>query len=286
MIGKFRFLAALAALAALGAEATCDLSMDARADALPEYVLNGQDCLAQLPDGYAFDETYEAAIAARINAERTERGLPQLDIRIELRDAARWHSLDMAANDFFAHMGLDKRMPATRITAFDRTLLSSVQRENIAAVTGVFDWDTVVDRLHDGLMDSPSHKEAMLAEDVTHFAIGVVKRPSGVWLTELFVRQDGSFDSPVPLSIAAGTLMTQPATLADWSWSGLALRKDGKINDLKTPGGPTGRIPANATGVYALTVRGEKPGPTENSCRYIHFSGPRMEIVPGEKTSS
>ena len=286
MIGKFRFLAALAALAALGAEATCDLSMDARADALPEYVLNGQDCLASLPEGYAFDEGVELAIARLINAERTERGLPELDIRIELRDAARWHSLDMSANDFFAHMGLDDRLPATRITAFDRTLLSSVQRENIAAIKGAIDWDSVAGRLHEGLMDSPSHREAILADDVTHLAIGVVKRPNGIWLTELFVRQDGAFERPVPLSIAAGTLVDQPADLTGWTGSGLALRQKGKVTDLKTRGGATGRIPASASGVYALTVRGEQPGPTENSCRYMHFSGPRVLIVKRDEKSS
>lgn len=286
MIGKVRFLAAIAPLFALGAHAACDPSMDARASALPEYVLNGQNCLADLPEGYAFDEGLELAIAQLINAERTDQGLPELSLRIELRDAARWHSLDMAANDFFAHMGLDERLPATRITAFDRTLLSSVQRENIAAIKGAVDWDGVAGRLHEGLMDSPSHRKAILAEDVTHLAIGVVKRPDGVWLTELFVKQDGTFERPVPLSIAAGTLVDQPADLTDWTWSGLALRQKGKVTDLKTRGGATGRIPRSASGVYALTVRGEQPGPTENSCRYMHFSGPRVVIVKRDEKSS
>ncbi|MGB3626395.1 MAG: CAP domain-containing protein [Henriciella sp.] len=286
MFGKLRILAALFALAPFGAHALCDLSMEARAGEVDDYVLNGQACLADVPDGYAFDEDFESRIVDRINEARRAEGLDPLSVRNELRDAARWHSLDMAANDYFAHMGLDKRIPATRIFAFDRTLLSSVQRENIAAVMGAVNWDTVVDRLHDGLMDSESHREAILADDVNQIAVGIVRKPDGIWLTELFVKKDGAFDSPVPLSISADALVTQPATLDGWEWSGLALRQKGKITDLKTRGGHTGRIPGKASGVYALTVRGEQPGPVPNSCRYMHFSGPRVKIVPDEGKSS
>jgi uncharacterized protein YkwD len=286
MIGKVRILAALFALIPLGAHAMCDVSLDARSADLPEYVLNGQACLAELPDGYAFDEGFEAEIVELINDERRTRDLPELSVRIEMRDAARWHSLDMAVNEFFSHKGLDERLPAARIAAFDRTLLSSVQRENIAAVMGAVDWDTAVQKLHEGLMDSPGHRKAILADDVNQLAIGVVRSGDGVWLTQLFVKQDGSFEQPVPLSIAADTLIDQPATLSEWDWSGLALRQDGKVRDLKTRGGTTGRIPKDARGVYALTVRGEQPGPTENSCRYLHFSGPKVEIVRTDTQSS
>ncbi|MEQ9316271.1 MAG: CAP domain-containing protein [Henriciella sp.] len=279
-------LAGLSAFTSLGASAMCDLTMEGRADEVPGYVLNGQACLADLPDGYEFDEAFEAQIVELINSERRAEDLPPLSVRVELRDAARWHSLDMAANGYFAHMGLDKRQPATRITAFDRTLLSSVQRENIAAVMGAVDWDTVVDKMHAGLMDSPSHKKAILADDVNQLAVGIVKKPDGIWLTQLFVKQDGTFETPVPLSIAAGTLIEQPATIEEWSWSGLALRQKGKITDLRTPGGFKGRVPKDADGIYALTVRGEQPGPTPNSCRYLHFSGPRVKIVPDEAKSS
>ena len=52
----------IGALIPLGAHAMCDVSLDARSADLPEYVLNGQACLAELPDGYAFDEGFEAEI--------------------------------------------------------------------------------------------------------------------------------------------------------------------------------------------------------------------------------
>ncbi|MEM5515436.1 CAP domain-containing protein [Henriciella sp. AS95] len=286
MIGKARILAALFALVPLGAHAICDASIDARSTDLPDYVLSGQACLAEPPDGYSFDGAFEAEIVDLINEERRAHDLPALPVRIELRDAARWHSLDMAANDFFAHVSMDERLPAARITAFDRTLLSSIQRENIAAITGHVDWETAIKSLHDGLMDSPGHRKAILADDVNQLAIGIVTAKNGIWLTELFVKQDGAFEQPVPLRLAAGTLIDQPATIEDWEWSGLALRQGGKVNDLKTRRGARHRIPASADGVYALTVRGEKPGPTPDSCRYMHFSGPRVEIVPKPAGSS
>ncbi len=280
MRGKFLIPAALAALLAGPALADCNLSMDARAVDLPTYVENGQACLAVIPEGYNWDEAFETEFARLINHERRENGLAELKIRTELQDAARWHSLDMAANDFFAHMAPDERMPLRRITAFDRTLLSSVQRENIAAIKGHYDPETVVRSLHDGLMDSPGHRKAILANDVTHLAVGVVRKPDGVWLTELFVKQDGSFLTAVPTQLEAGSLVEQPAELEGWTWSGLALRKDGKVNDLPARGEGTGRLPKDAAGTYAFTVRGEKPGPTKNSCTYMHFSGPRIDVVP------
>lgn len=286
MRGIFVLLTIFGGVFAFQANAQCRISFAERANDIPTYVQNGQACLSDIPDGFTFDETLEARFAERINQTRRAHGLPTLVYRTELRNAARWHSLDMAANGYFAHMGLDKRQPATRITAFDRTLLSSVQRENIAAVMGAVDWDTVIEKMHAGLMDSPSHKKAILAADVNQLAVGIVKKPDGIWLTELFVKQDGTFEAPVPLSIAAGTLIEQPATIEEWSWSGLALRQKGKITDLKTPGGFKGRIPPKADGIYALTVRGEQPGPTPNSCRHLHFSGPRVKIVPGEAKSS
>lgn len=269
---------------AFQANSQCRISFTERARDIPTYVENGWACLDHVPEGYRFDEMLEARFAERINNTRKEHGLDTLTFRKELRKPARWHSLDMAANDFFNHQGLDKLMPKDRINALDRTLLTSLLMENIASITGNFDWDTVVDRLHTGLMNSPSHRDAILSPDVTHFALGVVKTERGVWLTELFVREDGTFDMPVPLKLEAGSVVRQPATLRRWSLKGLAVQGKGEAIDLPREGWAMGRMPSQLKGKIDFTVRGEKAGPQPNQTIYMHFHGPTVEVVPAHSS--
>lgn len=278
-IWPFIIAAGLSATLAPEALASCDLSVQSRPATLANYVEAGQACLSSLPDGYAIDETMEADFLERVNEARLAHRLPALKLRPQLTPAARWHSLDMAANSFFAHQGDDQRSASQRITAFDRTLLSSVQRENIAAIRGPFRRETIVERLHAGLMDSESHRQAILAEDISHIGLGVITRTNGVWVTQLFVRKDGEFSQPVPLQAHAGTEIRQAVSLKDWEASGLALRKDEKTTQVGREENLSGRIPASMRGPHSLTVRGKKPGPSADTCLYIYFTGPRMEIV-------
>ncbi len=273
-----------AAFFASQANADCRISLKERAADLPTYVSNGQACLQHIPNGFSFDESMEIMFRDRINETRTAHGLAPLKFRKELRNAARWHSLDMAANNFFNHKGLDASMPKDRITALDRTLLTSLLLENIASINGDFDWDTVVDRLHTGLMNSPSHRDAILQKDVTHFAMGVVKTDNGVWLTELFVREDGSFERPVPLRIEAGSLVNQPARLKDWRFKALALQASDEPVDLPTVSDFTASVPSEILGKLTFTVRGERPGPRPNTRSYMHFHGPTVVVVPAHSS--
>ncbi|WP_300381665.1 CAP domain-containing protein [Henriciella sp.] len=269
----------MSAAYALHADASCDLSSQSRAVSVASYVEDGKSCLEDLPGGYGIDPVMEAAFLAHVNKARLARDLPPLILRPELAPAARWHSLDMAANDFFSHKGSDQRSAGHRITAFDRTLLSSVQRENIAAIRGPYDPETVVKRLHDGLMNSKSHRQSILADDISHIGLGVITRRDGVWVTQVFVRQDGEFSRHVPLRIEAGSEIQQAVSLKGWAASGLAVRKSDKTTKIGSEGKLSGRIPTSMRGTYSLTVRGEKPGARKGSRLYIHFTGPRTEIV-------
>ena len=123
MRGFIVFLTMFSGIFAFQANSQCRISFTERARDIPTYVENGWACLDHVPEGYRFDEMLEARFAERINNTRKEHGLDTLTFRKELRKPARWHSLDMAANDFFNHQGLDKLMPKDRINALDRTLL-------------------------------------------------------------------------------------------------------------------------------------------------------------------
>lgn len=151
----FLFLLPLPALA-------CDLQIVGRPLAVASYVEMARPCLANPPAGYAFDEALESRFLELINAERKAAGLPALKLRTDLRDAARLHSLDMAVNGFFGHVGPDGRGPSERIAALDRTALADFSAENVATVSrpgARIGANFAVKRLHRNLMDSPSHRD-------------------------------------------------------------------------------------------------------------------------------
>ena len=101
----------------------CDLRIVGRPLAVAAYVEMAQPCLAWPPGGYGFEETLETRFLDLVNKERAAAGLAPLQMRRELTDAARLHSLDMGVNGFFGHVGPDGRGHGERIAALDRTAL-------------------------------------------------------------------------------------------------------------------------------------------------------------------
>ena len=116
-------LALMTALPAFG----CDLAVTGRSDTVADYFEQVQPCFDTLPTGYAFDSRMEQEFLKLTNAARAEAGLPPLVFRAHLRNTARFHSLDMAYNDFFGHVGPDGRAPQDRVAAFDRRALWQMQ---------------------------------------------------------------------------------------------------------------------------------------------------------------
>lgn len=104
----------------------------------------------------------EDEVVALTNAERAEAGCGELRIDERLRTAARGHSEDMAANDYFDHTGLDGRSP------FDRMRDAGYPDpagENIA-----YGYRTPADVMA-GWMGSDGHRDNLLS--CSHQAIGV-----------------------------------------------------------------------------------------------------------------
>mgnify|MGYP003625142773 CR=1 FL=1 len=155
------FFIGLAALAAGLPAFACDLALTARGTAVADYVEQVQPCFADLPDGYAFDAHMEQEFLRLVNTARKEEGLSALIYRPALRNTARFHSLDMAYNDFFGHVGPDGREPQDRVSAFDRRAIIQYSAENVAMVEVVRGrWNLkreAVRRLHKNLMESPGH---------------------------------------------------------------------------------------------------------------------------------
>ncbi len=121
-----------------------------------------------------------------VNAERIDHGLKRLEWDPRLADVATQHSRDMLQNDFFGHRSPSHGNLRQRLTTASYRAI--VSRENLA-----LDQDLI--SAHLSLMASPGHRSNVLASDVTHIGIGVVRQmsPEGppLWIiTEILTRKD------------------------------------------------------------------------------------------------
>ncbi len=216
---RYVFLCLGFCLAAASSAAECDARSVWRGTNTLYYTPKVETCLTAPPEGLWFDPEAEADIFARVNEARQAAGLPALQLRAELLTAARIHSLDMAQEDFIAHEGPDKRFAGARVAALDRTLIHSEVRENIALLGGDLDYSDTAYLLHAILMNSEGHKENILAPNVTHMAIGLVRKEKGAWVTQVFVRVEGELTAPLPYTPQAEAVTTDTVALTDWTFA-------------------------------------------------------------------
>lgn len=142
------------------------------------------------------------AIQQAINAERSERGLDSLIWNDTLAVVARAHSERMADADFFAHTDPDHGSPTERarergyrcIRQFDERTFTGLS-ENIlylSAYHGIHhairgrdttstilwhDGQTLVQRIVDLWMNSPSHRRNILTEHLRYAGVGLYIDP-------------------------------------------------------------------------------------------------------------
>lgn len=110
------------------------------------------------------DEESERIMLELINKERTENGLSSLELDIEVQKVARNHSKDMLKKGYFAHDSLDGKSPFDRMEEAGIKFITA--GENIALAPNVY-------LAHQGLMDSPGHRENILNSEFGKIGIGV-----------------------------------------------------------------------------------------------------------------
>lgn len=111
-------------------------------------------------------ETDEKAMLKRLNQERVAKGLNQLVMDEKLREVARAHSLDMFKRGYFSHYTPEKLSPFDRLEGAGISYSSA--GENLA-------YAPTVDIAHEGLMNSPGHRENILREGFGKVGIGVIE---------------------------------------------------------------------------------------------------------------
>ena len=130
----------------------------------------------------------ESDIAWLINTERAQAGRSQLATDPALAEVARAHSQEMRDRGYFGH----ESPVAARKTPADRYKLKfgvapANLRENVGLTTHAALDHTVAQTIHTGFLNSPSHRENMMAEDVSLMGIACVTDGDGqVWTTQLF----------------------------------------------------------------------------------------------------
>ena len=108
----------------------------------------------------------EHKMHARLNRDRGKRGLKPLVFDSKLADIARAHSKDMHELSFFSH---DSPRTGSLQDRLDRAgYLVQVARENLGEGRDV-------DHTQEALLESPGHYANIVAEDVTHVGVGILK---------------------------------------------------------------------------------------------------------------
>ncbi len=113
-----------------------------------------------------------------VNQERTSRGLKALRVDSTLTDMARAHSLDMIQRRYFSHYTPEGGSVADRADAAG--LAYRIVGENLALAPDLAS-------AHDGLMQSPGHRENILRPDYSRFGIGIYREEGlGLVITQNF----------------------------------------------------------------------------------------------------
>ncbi|HYZ27666.1 MAG TPA: CAP domain-containing protein, partial [Thermoleophilaceae bacterium] len=161
----------------MGAEASC---ADADVQPTPQNVARVSDVIFCL-----------------MNAMRANAGLPPLQEQDELAQASVEHSQDMVDHEYFAHDSQDGRDLVARLkaVAYIPTSGQWVVGENLAWGSGTL---ATPSALVNAWMNSPGHRENLLAGDYREVGMGVVfgtprsDVPDGVTVTTDFWMRPGT----------------------------------------------------------------------------------------------
>jgi uncharacterized protein YkwD len=110
-----------------------------------------------------------------VNAYRKEKGLKPLKLNIELSNAAKAHSKDLAKWDRISHYGSDGSNPWDRVkrSGYNARLAA----ENVGTGQGN------IEEVFKGWQESPGHNKNLLLSDAEHMGIALVQEPKSEFKT-------------------------------------------------------------------------------------------------------
>lgn len=119
-----------------------------------------------------------------MNQTRAEEGLPQLVPDPRLAEIARAYSAAMRDRGFFSHEDPEGNDFVDRLRAGGVTFTRAA--ENLAMVSNAGD---PAGFAHQRFLQNPEHRANILDGRLTHAGVGVARRGSTYWITQLFVRR-------------------------------------------------------------------------------------------------
>lgn len=135
------------------------------------------------PDDFAADE---AEILRLVNAERNARGLVRLAWDDAVANIAREYSKRMAGENFFGHFDADGKNVVERAKAARLKHWSKIG-ENLFSIENLVRFDAFAVK---NWMQSPTHRDNILALDWTTTGIGIAKSSSGeIFITQIFIKR-------------------------------------------------------------------------------------------------
>ncbi len=111
-------------------------------------------------------DSFEADLAAQVNAFRAAKGLPTLTISDRLTSAAKWMAVDMASENYFAHTSLDGRTPTQRMADTGYPAYATWTGEDLAAGY------TSASAVLSGWINSPGHYAVLVNPNYRAVGIG------------------------------------------------------------------------------------------------------------------
>jgi hypothetical protein len=135
----------------------------------------------------------EAGFVARVNGERTGRGLGSLAVAGDLVTVARRHAAEMARRGRVAHYG----NLATEVTGW------SEAAETVGAGGSV-------DEVHRAFMASSVHRNNILHAAYRDIGVGVVWSGGRLWVSEIFRTPAGAAPAPAPAAAPAPVRTAPP----------------------------------------------------------------------------
>jgi uncharacterized protein YkwD len=126
------------------------------------------------------DRSLEKELLALVNRQRIQQGLQALTLDDALTGIAREHSHGMIRQGFISH---DRPSGSLKARMAKAGYLYEVVRENVASAQ-------TVAKAHTALLKSPTHKNNILARDVTRIGIGIIPCRQTccrqIYITEVF----------------------------------------------------------------------------------------------------
>ncbi len=158
---------------------------------------------------------------ALINEDRRARGLTELVWDRTAAQAGLLHAQEMARFGYVSHWNLRGQGPDYRysLVGGTDTVRENVYRYQYSPADGpvtVDDWKSLVRRAQRELMDSPGHRDNILAREHTHVGIGIACGVRHGWLviTQEFVGHYLTLQ-PLPRQASVGDVITVAGELAN-----------------------------------------------------------------------